>query len=500
MSSVSDTSERPVRVRFAPSPTGDLHIGGARSALFTWLFARQHAGAFVLRIEDTDQKRLKEESVDAIFAALHWIGLDWDEGPDVGGPLGPYTQSERLPLYQQHARQLVESGHAYECFCSPERLDALRAQQAANKQPPGYDRHCRNLSDAERAAQRAAGVTPVIRLAVPLDGVTVVRDELRGESRYDNRLLEDVVLLKSDGFPTYHLAVVVDDHAMQISDVMRGEEWLPSAPVHVLVYRAFGWDLPDFYHMPVILNPDGKGKLSKRHGSVSVLAYQRDGYVAEALVNYMALVGWSYDDQAEFFSLDDLRARFSFERVNPSPARYNPEKLLWFNQHYINHVIELDDLTRRCWPWLRDAGLVTGQPSDSPDWETARVSVALIKDKMKLLSEAPALTSFFFGPPDDYDAELLVPKKVEPAQTRAALERSRTLIAEDGVEDEARLEADLRALGDELDLKAGQLFMPIRVALTGRTVSPGLFGTLRVIGRDEALARLDAAVAKLDGV
>ena len=486
-----------VRVRFAPSPTGDLHIGGARSALFTWLFARHHGGAFILRIEDTDQKRLKEESVAAIFGALRWLGLDWDEGPEIGGPYGPYTQSERLPLYQEHARWLVEHGHAYECFCSQERLSEVRAEQTANKQPPGYDRHCRYLTEAERAARRAAGVTPVVRLMVPLDGATIVRDELRGESVYDNRLLEDVVLLKSDGFPTYHLAVVVDDHLMRISDVMRGEEWLPSAPIHVLVYTAFGWELPTFYHMPVILNPDGKGKLSKRHGSVGVLAYRAEGYLAEALVNFMALMGWSYNDHDEMFTLDDLVAKFSFERVNPSPARYNPEKLLWFNQQYINHVLEVDDLARRCWPWLRDAGLVSGAPDDSPNWPTAREATALIKDKMKLLSEAPELTRFFFTDLDAYDAELLVPKKTEPAQTRQALERARAIVAEQGVDDEERLEARLREVANELDLKAGQMFMPIRVAITGRTISPGLFGTLRVVGRERALTRLDEAIAKL---
>ncbi|RIK46987.1 MAG: glutamate--tRNA ligase [Chloroflexi bacterium] len=486
-----------VRVRFAPSPTGDLHVGGARSALFTWLFARQHEGDFILRIEDTDQKRYKEESVESITSALSWLGLDWDEGPGRGGPVGPYYQSERLPLYQEHARILVEGGHAYECFCSPERLESVRAAQIANRQPPGYDRFCRNLSAAERAAKRAEGITPVVRLKAPLEGTTTVYDVLRGPSSYENRLLEDAVLLKSDGFPTYHLAVVVDDHHMRISHVMRGEEWLPSAPLHVLTYAAFGWETPPFIHMPVILNPDGKGKLSKRAGAASVLLYKQGGYLPEALVNYLALVGWSYDDRTELFSLADLIEKFSIERVNPSPARYNYEKLLWFNQYYINHVLELDDLTRRVVPWLQDAGLLGDAPEGSEAFAHARAAVALIKDKMKLLSEAADLTRYFFTDPDPYEADLLVPKKSDPSAVRAALQATRALIAEADLEAEAELEAQLRGLAEAHGLKAGQLFMPIRVALTGRTVSPGLFGTLRVVGRERALERLDAALAKL---
>jgi glutamyl-tRNA synthetase len=481
---------RRVRLRQAPSPTGDPHVGFARTVLFTWLFARQQGGDFILRIEDTDQKRLREESVESILDALHWLGLQWDEGPDIGGPYGPYVQSERLPLYQEHARWLVEHGHAYECFCSPERLEQVRAEQIANRQPPGYDRRCRTLSEEERAAFRAQGITPVIRLKVPLEGTTVVRDELRGTSSYENRLLEDAVLLKSDGFPTYHLAVVVDDHLMEISHVTRGEEWLPSFPLHALLYRAFGWEMPLFYHMPLILNPDGKGKLSKRHGAASVLMYRDLGYLPEALVNYLALLGWSYDDRTEIFSLEELIEKFDLDRVSPSPARYNFDKLLWFNQYYINHILDVDELTRRCIPFLIGEGEI--------DFEYAREAIGLVKDKMKVLTEAPQLTSFFFGDPDPYEADLLIPKKTEPALVLRALQRAREVIAETGVEDEAVLEERLRALADELGLKAGQLFMPIRVAVTGRTASPGLFATLRVIGLQRVLERLDEAINRLD--
>lgn len=494
MTTVDSGADRKVRVRFAPSPTGDLHVGGLRSALFTWLFARKHAGDFILRIEDTDRRRYKEESVESITGSLRWVGLDWDEGPDVDGPHGPYFQSERLPLYQQYAQVLTDSGDAYECYCTPERLETLRAEQVARKQPPGYDRHCRNLSDAERAAKRAEGITPVIRYKVPFDGVTVVRDELRGEITYENRLIEDAVLLKSDGFPTYHLAVVVDDHLMEISHVMRGEEWIPSFPLHVLIYGSFGWELPLFYHLPVILSPEG-GKLSKRHGAAGALQYKEQGYLPEALRNYLVLQGWSYDDREEFFpTLEDLIEKFSMERVSSSPSKYNFEKVLWFNQQYINHIIELDDLTQRCLPWLQDAGLIGDVSIGSAEYERVRDAVALIKDKMRLLSEAPELLSFFFGDPDEYSPDMLVPKKTEASAIGPALARVREIVAATGVDDEEALEARLRELGAEIGLKAGQLFMPIRVAVSGRTVSPGLFGTLRVLGKDQTLARLDHAI------
>lgn len=485
----SATAGRPVRLRFAPSPTGDLHVGGARAALYTWLFARQQNGVFILRIEDTDRRRYDEESIQSITGSLDWLGLDIDEGP--------IFQSERLPIYQEQARWLVEHGHAYECFCSPERLAGLREEQIRRKQPPGYDRHCRDLTAAQRDARRAEGITPVIRLKVPLEGVTVCHDLLRGEISYENRVLEDAVLLKSDGYPTYHLAAMVDDHQMEISHVTRGEEWIPSFPLHVLIYRAFGWDLPIFVHMPVILKPDGKGKLSKRDGAASVFAYRDGGYLPEAVINYIALVGWSYNDRDEIFSLNELVEKFSFERVSPSPARFNFDKLNWMNQYYINHILDVDDLTQRVLPLLRAAGLVGEAKAGSTEYALARDAVALVKDKLKLLTEAPELTSFFFVEPEEYPAELLIPRKTEPAAVLTALERSRAVITELGVADEEQLETALRELGDELGLKAGQLFMPIRVAVTGRTASPGLFETLRVIGQERSHARLDVAVEKL---
>ncbi|MBU1878275.1 MAG: glutamate--tRNA ligase, partial [Chloroflexi bacterium] len=310
-----------VRVRFAPSPTGSPHVGNIRSALFTWLYARHTGGKFILRVEDTDQKRESATGLQDILDSLSWLGLNWDEGPDVGGPYGPYIQSQRLELYQKYAQQLLDSGHAYRCYCTPERLTALRQEQIKRKDSHvGYDRHCRFLSDAERAELEASGAPSVIRLAVPLEGQTSFHDLIHGDIAIDNALVDDQVLLKTDGFPTYHLAVVVDDHHMRISHVTRGEEWLPSAPKHILLYDAFGWTPPVFCHLPRVLGPDHK-KLGKRHGATSVLAFRDMGYLPEALLNFLALVGWSYDDQTEIFSREELIRVFSLDKISAGPGR-----------------------------------------------------------------------------------------------------------------------------------------------------------------------------------
>jgi glutamyl-tRNA synthetase len=483
----------------APSPTGDLHVGGARTALFTWLFARHHGGEFILRIEDTDRKRFVDESMQGIFEAFRWLGLNWDEGPEVGGPYGPYIQSERLDLYQEWAAWLVEHGHAYPCFCSPERLTEVREAQRARGEPPGYDRHCRNLTPEQVAEYRAQGIQPVIRFKMPLEGTTSLHDLLRGEITWENRLLEDAIILKSDGYPTYHLAVVIDDHFMKISHVTRAEEWLPSSPLHIQLYQAFGWEPPIFAHPSVILKPNGKGKLSKRDGAVGVLEYKRNGYLPEALLNYLVLLGWSCGDQ-EIFTLDELIEKFDLVDVNPSPSRFNFEKLLWMNQYYINHILTLEDLTARCIPYLQQAGLVSEVASDPASAEHAYVQsvIALLKDRMKLLTEAAELTSFFFtDETEEYDAALLIPKKTEPSVIGPALERVETILAGADFDDEAAMQASLDALLEELGLKRGQLYMAIRVAVTGRTVSPGLFETLHVLGKERTLTRIKKARAKL---
>ena len=494
-----------VRVRFAPSPTGSLHIGGAKLVMYNVLFAHGQAkrqgrkGTFVLRIEDTDQKRFVEGAAEGLMVDLRWLGLEWDEGPDVGGPYGPYVQSERTHHYREAAERLVASGHAYRCFCSPERLAQVREDMQKQGLPPGYDRHCRNLSDDEIHAKLDAGESSVVRFKMPLDGDTRVLDLLRGEIVYQNEKLEDLVILKSDGFPTYHLAVVVDDHEMDITHVTRGPEWIPTAPLHVQLYDALGWERPIFAHMPLILAPTG-GKLSKRHGGASVQEFREGGYLPEALLNYLALLGWSLDDKTEIFTIEELLEHFTIERVSASPATFDRNKLDWMNQHWINHLLTVEDLAARCLPFLIEAGTIQNGPTDAthPRFDEVKAAAALLKDRIRLLTEAPDLMSYFLQDElPDYDASLLIPKKSDAATALRALEAVAGVLPEMNVADEEATEARLRDLAKELDLKAGQLFMPIRVAATGRTQSPGLFETLRVVGQERLTRRLDQAIVAL---
>ena len=348
-----------VRTRFAPSPTGYPHVGNIRTALFAWLFARHHGGTFLVRIEDTDAARKVEGAVEVILDGLKWLGLNWDEGPEKGGPFGPYVQSERLDYYRRYADKLIEEGKAYYCYCSPERLSAMREEQAARKQPPGYDRHCRELSPAQRAEYEAQGIKPVVRFKMPQTGKTVCDDIIRGRVEFENSLLDDFVLLKSDGYPTYHLANIVDDHLMEISHVLRAEEWLSSLPRHLLLYEAMGWAPPQFAHLPMILGPD-RSKLSKRHGAVSVIEYREQGYLPEAMLNFLTLLGWALDDKTEIMSLEEIVRNFSLERVNKTAAVFNAEKLLWMNGVYLRSL-PLDEYTSRA-----PALVGTGFPRRNP--------------------------------------------------------------------------------------------------------------------------------------
>ena len=494
-----------VRVRFPPSPTGSLHVGGGRTALFNWLFSHGQAeradrqGRFILRIEDTDRNRYVPEAAAQIVEILEWFGITWEEGPDKGGPRGPYVQSERTVFYRNGAERLIASGHAYRCFCTPERLQAVREAQQARGEAPGYDRHCRNLPHAEVAEKLALGETYVVRFKMPREGETRVHDLLREEMVFQNVNLEDLVLLKSDGYPTYHLANVIDDHMMEITHIMRGADWIPSAPLHIQLYHAFGWDAPKLAHLPLILAPGG-GKLSKRHGATAMEEFRDGGYLPEALMNYLVLLGWSYDGTTEIFSKDELLEKFTLERISPSPATFDHKKLEWFNQHYINHVLTLDDLTARIVPFLANAGIVEPGAADpeSAEFASIRAATALLKDRLRTLAEAPELMSYFLVdelPP--YDAALLAPKKTEPAQVIDGLTAVLAIFDEIDLNDEAGTEAKLRAIATERGLKAGQLFMPIRVAVTGRTESPGLFETLRVIGAARVKSRLEIALARL---
>ena len=478
-----------VRVRIAPSPTGYFHIGSARTALFNWLFARHHGGKFIVRVEDTDRTRYNAEAVPDLAASLRWLGLEWDEGPEVGGDYGPYYQSERLELYHHYAEKLIADGHAYYCYCSSERLAALREEQLARKEAVGYDRHCRNLTAAQHAEYEAQGITPVVRLKVPLEGQTSFHDVLYGTITVENDTLDDLILLKSDGFPTYHLGVVVDDHLMEISHIMRGDEWLPSVPKHILLYNAFGWEIPIFAHLPLILAPTGKGKLSKRHGGVEVRDFRRQGYLPEAMVNYLARVGWSYDDKTEIFSRDELVRVFGLSGINNSPARFSYERLESINAYYIRQLAP-DDLAERLVPFLRREGLEVDAADLAP-------IVPLIQERLKTLSEAVDWIDFFFREPALTDPGQLVAKKMTASESLGALQHARNALAalpDFGVE---AIDGALRSLADELGLKVGQLLGIVRVAVSGKMVAPPLFETLSILGRERTLTRIDRGIEAL---
>ena len=486
-----------VRTRVAPSPTGDPHVGTAYTALFNLALARQRGGRFVLRVEDTDRERYRQESEQRVFEYLRWVGLGWDEGPDVGGAYAPYRQSERLPLYREHGERLVTSGNAYWCWCSRERLEALRKEQQARGEPPKYDRRCLHLSRAERA--RLPGYTDdgVLRLRVPDAGETRFTDLIRGEIGFQNALIDDQVLLKSDGYPTYHLAVVVDDHAMAISHVLRGEEWIPSTPKHVLLYQAFGWDPPAFAHLPILRNTD-RSKISKRRNPWAVLPWFRaEGYLPEALLNFLALMGFSIpgdpdpSETREVFGLEEVVRYFAFERFSTTSPVFDLAKLDWLNGVYIRGL-PLEELARRVEPFLREAGFdVAGRE------EYARRCLALEQERLKRLAEAPRALEFFLRENLDYPSELLTPKGWTAAQALEALGATLPLLEGEGELEARALEARIRALASAQGWKTGPYFGSLRVAITGRTAAPGLFDTMAALGRARVSRRVREAIQRL---
>jgi glutamyl-tRNA synthetase len=483
----------PVRVRFAPSPTGHPQVGNIRTAIFDWLFARHTGGTFILRIEDTDLARIVPGSLEAILEGLRWLGLDWDEGPEVGGDYGPYFQSQRLDLYKAAADKLIEQGDAYYCYCSPERLEQMRKEQVARKQPPGYDRACRTLTRQECARYEAAGVKPVVRFKVPEGGRTTFTDTIYGEVAFENSTIDDFVMLKSDGYPTYNFANVVDDHAMKISHVIRGEEFISSTPRHLLMYRALGYEPPRYIHTPLILGPD-RAKLSKRHGAMSILEYRDQGYLPEAMFNFLVLIGWSLDDKTEIMTRRQLIDSFSPERIGKTGAVFNIEKLDWMNGVYIRGL-SIDDFTKRALPFL-DKGLPPGvrRPLDIG---YVRQIMPLIQERTKKLIEVPVLTRFFFVDELEYDPALLIAKNMTRTATLSALEVSSLRLSRLSNFDEASLESLLRPLAEELGLKAGQLFSVLRTAVTGEIATPPLFQTMVVLSRERCLKRIDEAAARL---
>ncbi len=497
--SVPDSTTSATRTRFAPSPTGFQHIGGYRTALFSWLLARHFGGQFLLRIEDTDTARTVPGAVEAVIEGFKWLGLEIDEGPEVGGPYGPYFQTQRRDLYLRYANEMIAGGHAYRCFCSPERLQRVREEQRNRGEPPRYDRHCRYLTPGDITARLNEHQSYTVRLASPTSGKTTVKDALRSEIVFENASLDDAVLLKSNGFPTYHLANVIDDHLMLITHVLRAEEWIPSAPLHVLTYQALRWEPPVFAHVPDVLSSQGGKKLSKRFGAIPMLEYRERGFLPQALVNYMALLGWSYDDKSNVLSREQLIAAFDLDRVGVAPARYDEERLLWFNGYYIRQLSP-EQLTEQVMPFMERPETQGGLP-DSVARPVDRVYAARVlkleQERMKTLADAPAMTSFFFVETLNYEPHTLIAKNMDAERTLNGLRRSREALAELRGWETAEMESRLRELVAELGLKPVQLFTSLRVAVTGRTISPPLFETMETLGRVISMARIDQAISAL---
>ncbi|KGQ22685.1 glutamate--tRNA ligase [Thermus filiformis] len=467
-----------VVTRIAPSPTGDPHVGTAYIALFNYVWARKNGGRFIVRIEDTDRARYVPGAEERILAALRWLGIPYDEGPDVGGPHGPYRQSERLPLYRAHAEELLKRGWAYRAFETPEELERIRQEKG------GYDGRARNIPPEEAEERARRGEPHVIRLKVPRPGTTEVRDELRGVVVYDNEEIPDVVLLKSDGYPTYHLANVVDDHLMGVTDVIRAEEWLVSTPIHVLLYRAFGWEAPRFYHMPLLRNPD-KTKISKRKSHTSLEWYKKEGFLPEALRNYLGLMGFSMPDGREIFTLEEMIAAFSWERVSLGGPVFDLEKLRWMNGKYIREVLPLEEVARRVKPFLEEVGL------SWPDEAYLLRAVELMRPRFDTLKEFVEKAQYLFR--EDYPlGEKALAKLMEGMDFLPELEARLKALPE---WKEEALEALFRAFAQEKGLKLGQVAQPVRAALTGVLETPGLFEVMALLGRERVLARLERARA-----
>ena len=472
-----------VKTRIAPSPTGDPHVGTAYIALFNYCFARKHGGKFILRIEDTDQARSAPEYEQAIMDALKWLSIQWDEGPDVGGPCGPYRQSERREIYVEHAEKLLESGAAYRCFCTPERIAELRKKQIEAKAATiGYDRRCRDLAPKEAKKKLDQGLPHVVRLKMPLEGDSVVKDRLRGEIRYPFSQSDDQILLKSDGFPTYHLANVVDDHLMGVTHVIRAEEWIPSTPKHQCLYKAFGWEQPEFIHMPLLRNRD-RSKISKRKNPTSIEYYRRIGILPEAMRNFLALMGYSLGDDQEKFTLDELIEAFDIGRVSLGEPVFDIEKLNWLNGLYIRDL-EVDELAERITEHVFDQGFI-------------RKIAPLIHERIERLDEFVPKTSFFFASKLDYDSRLLIGKKMTVDEMIKAFDALADEL--DGLRawNAETLETTLRGFCEAKEVKPRALFMPVRIAVTGRKASPPLFETMEVVGKPLCQARMREAVIRL---
>ncbi len=496
-----------IRTRFAPSPTGFLHVGSLRTALFAYLFAKKHEGKFLLRIEDTDRERFVEGGIKNSITSLTWAGLTIDEGVDLDasgrviqkGDYGPYIQSERLALYTKYVQELIEKDGAYYCFCTKERLDELRKIQEINKQAPGYDGRCRHLTPEERERYLKKNDGYVIRLNMPKEGNTSWHDLVRGDVTFENRLLDDQVLIKSDGFPTYHFAVVVDDHLMEITHVIRAEEWLSSTPKHLVLYALFGWKPPQFAHLPLLVN-EQKQKLSKRHGNVSVEDFKEKGYLIEALVNFIALLGWNPGDERELFTLSELEKAFDFDNVSKSSAVFHVDKLNWYNKQYLMRL-PLEEVTRRGVPFFVNAGLVENKESRIKSKEFAWLMrvVNLERGRVHTLKELVEEVRFVFRAELEYDSELLVWKKSTLENTKKVINELAIFLGliEIGEWTKQTLEKKTIEWIGERGYDIGDVLWPMRVALSGKKNSPGPFEIAEVLGNEKTMERLQIASGKL---
>ena len=479
-----------VRVRFAPSPTGYLHIGGARTALFNWLFARSHKGKMVLRIEDTDTARYKEDSVRQIIASLKWLGIDWDEGPEVEGPYGPYYQSKRTEIYQKYIKQLLAEGKAYYCFCTPEDLEAQREKQRLAKMPFRYPGTCRNLSKEEVEKRLAAGMPYSVRLKLPEAGHLLVHDLIHGDVNFDLSQFDDFVIAKTNGIPTYNFAVVIDDHLMQMTDVLRAEEHLSNTPKQILAYQALGWEPPRFGHMSMILAPD-RSKLSKRHGATSVEEFREQGYLAPAIVNYLTLLGWSPANDQEVISMQDTVKEFQMEKMSHKAAIYDTRKLTWLNGQYLSSL-PIEQVEPEAEPFFIKAGLVTQEWLDvNKAYFTHLIDV--VRVRVKTLKEVVDASTYFFTEVTEYDAKGVA--KHFTKESGALLLKCRGALAALPNFDLQATEEIYNKLAAESGLSLGKVIHPTRLALTGRTVSPGLFDVMVLLGKEKTLERIDKAIA-----
>ena len=477
-----------VKVRFAPSPTGPLHIGGARSELFNWLFARHHGGTMVVRIEDTDLDRSTREYEELILDSLRWLGIDWDEGVGVGGPNGPYRQQERLTLYQPFTERLLATGQAYECFCTEEELEAERQNLIAQGKTPRYLGRCRNLSLQEKEAMRAQGRKPAVRFRVPQGKLLVVDDLVRGRVEFESDDIGDFIIVKSDGFPTYNYAVVIDDALMEITHILRGEEHLSNTPRQLLIYEALGFKVPQFAHISLILGED-RSKMSKRHGATSVVQYREHGYLPHALVNFLALLGWSPEGEEEIYTKEELIRLFSLERVSKSPAVFNLEKLKWMNAHYIKKV-SAAELTKLCLPQLQRAGLIgTELTGEQMSW--LEQVVAAVQEKLEYLAQVPDFVKVFFGETVELDekdtaAQQALALETSPAVLQAFLTKTREVSAWDV----PQVRQILKEIGKEVGVKGKALYMTVRVAVSGQSHGPDLNSLLALLGPAVVAKRL----------